>query len=567
MFLGTALLGISLLPLYQGNCLADSTPEAQQSRIFIGPLISADKFQLPAEMFGLPITGESSVITEPTHSTGDLSTPDLLRLNLTTSLQLAIRNNRDVQIATLFPTIARETGKSTSAVHDSTFFADSTYYRTDRPIQSTLDNGTDGSTGKDALIEDGWSARTGVRKALPTGGTGSVYLETDHLDSNSELILPNPQYTSRLTIQLRQALLKERGDRTNSSNIQVADINVKIAEMQYRKNLTEVLKDVAAAYWRFTYYQKQLQVSREGVTVAEEIFKRLSSKQKLGLANLLDIDRADAVLQDRRLNKFADVRNYKIAMDQLKLLLGFPPDSKMYTAPIEPTEQIVYSTGVLDRTGAMQIAFSTRPEMEIGRLEIESAEIETQLAEHKKLPTFDATARYSHNGLGEDGGSTISDTIGENQASWAIGFEFEYPIGNRKTKAEYRRATLLQKRKELELLKIQEQIGFEIQSASSKIEELSAEIDASSKVSDAYERVLQREATLFEIARVDNQRLLDAQDDYYQARRNTLRAVLNLNIALLDLSWAKGTLIQDLDIDLNQAPSSLDNSQYISGMN
>jgi outer membrane protein TolC len=205
--------------------------------------------------------------------------------------------------------------------------------------------------------------------------------------------------------------------------------------------------------------------------------------------------------------------------------------------------------------------------MEIARLEIESAEIETRLAEHKKLPTLDATARYSRNGLGEDGGSTIGDTIEENQASWTIGFEFEYPIGNQKTRADYRKATLLQKRKELELLKIQEQISFEIQSASSKIEELSAEIEASTGVSDAYERVLQREATLFEIARVDNQRLLDAQDDYYQARRNTLRAVLNLNIALLDLSWARGTLIEDLDIDLDQQSSPLQYAEYISEIN
>ncbi len=563
MFLGTALLSISLLPLYPGNCRATATHKEPQSKVFIGPLISASKLQLPSEIFGQPLTGASSA-TDALHENRDLKRGDLLKLNLATTLQLAIHNNRDVQIANLFPTIAQEAGKSTAAVHDPTIFAESSYYRTDRPIQSTLDNGTDGSTGKDALIEDGWRARTGIRKTLPSGGVGSVYLESDYLDSNSELILPNPQYTSRLTIQLRQALLKERGDKTNSSNIQVAGINVKIAEQQYRKNLEVVLKDVATAYWRFTYYQKQLQVSSEGVAVAEEIFKRLSSKHKLGLANLLDIDRANAVLQDRKLNKFADIRNYKTAMDQLKLLLGFPHTSKMFMADIEPTEHIVYSTGQLDRTGAINIAISARPEMEIARLEIESAEIETELAEHKKLPTLDAIASYSHNGLGEDSGSTISDTIDENQASWTIGFEFEYPIGNQKTRAEYRKANLLQKRKKLELLKIQEQIGFEIQSASSKIEELSSEIKASSGVSDAYQRVLQREATLFEIARVDNQRLLDAQDDYYQARRNTLRAVLNLNIAMLDFSWAKGTLIEDLNIDLNQQTSPLQYAEYVS---
>ena len=70
----------------------------------------------------------------------------------------------------------------------------------------------------------------------------------------------------------------------------------------------------------------------------------------------------------------------------------------------------------------------------------------------------------------------------------------------------------------------------------------------------AYQRVVQRETTRFEINKIDNQRLLDAQDDYYQAQGNALRAALSLNIAILDLSWAKGMLIEDLHIDL-KAPA------------
>ncbi|WP_028586014.1 TolC family protein [Desulfogranum mediterraneum] len=479
-----------------------------------------------------------------------------LQLDLKQALQLAIANNRELQVATLYPSIAREAEKSTASIHDSSLFAEGNYYSTDRPIQSKLDNGTDGSSGKDSLLEDGWLARSGIRKPLPSGGTASIYLEADHLDSNSELILPNPQYTSRLTLQLRQALLKEFGDVSNKAKIQVAALNVKIAEEQYRKNLQAVLREVAVAYWRLSYYYHQLQISRGGLRAAEEILEKLASKEELGLAKLLDIDRADSVLQERKLDLYADTRNLKTAMEQLRLLLGFKEASSPYSqAAIEPTETITTKAAPLERSAALEEALQARPEMAIARLELDASMVEEERNKHTMLPTLDLVASYSRNALG-DNNVPIRDTLENDQASWSVGLSFEYPLGNNKTEAEYRKAKLQHKRRQLELKKVSEQIGSEIDSADDRIGALTAEITAAAAASRAHQRVLKREASRFELAQIDNQRLLDAQDDYYLAQRNQLRSVLNLNIALLDLSWARGSLLRKLEIELPPQGSS-----------
>ncbi len=473
----------------------------------------------------------------------------VLKMSLSQALQLAIESNRDVQISTLFPSIAREAQKSTEAIYDSSAFATGNLYETDRPIQSVLDNGTDGTTGKDYLEEDGWKARAGLRKSLSTGGTASIYLEADHLDSNSDLVLPNPQYTSRLTIQLRQALLKEFGDRTNKSNIEKAGINVKVAEAQQKKILAGVLRDVAASYWRFTYYYQQLKLSQQAVQDAGQITKILANRKERGLSNMLDIDRAEAVYQDRNRSLLADSRNFKTSMNQLKLLLGIPTFSNIYETEITPTEKIVYQAENIDKHKALQQALEQRLEVQIAKLRIASTKIDKNLAKHKKLPTLDAKVSYSHNALGEDLGDTVSDTIDENQASWAIGLELDWPIGGNKSEAEHLKLVFEQRKKQIELKKIFEQIGFEIFSASTKVEELSEETQVAHKAEDAYTRVLKREEARYKIAKVDNQRLLDAQDDVFQAKRDHLRAVLNLNIALLDFSWAKGTLLEKLTLN------------------
>ncbi len=508
-----------------------------------------------------PITQGVPILDSSKKIKNKLIRKDILKLNLAEAINIAINSNRDLQISTLDPYIAQEEKKSTEAVYDPTFFAENNFYKTDRPIHSILDTGTDGSTGKDSLVEDGWNARAGFRKPLPTGGIASLFLEADHLDSNSELVLPNPQYTSRLTLQLRQALLKEFGDKSNKSNIERAGLNVKIAEAQYKKSLGNVLRDVAAAYWRFTYYFQQQDISREAVASGNDIYQRLKSREESGLANLLDIDRAKASIQDRKRSLLMDARNFKTSMDQLKLLIGISPGSETYRAGIVPTEHIINHVSTIDREVALQQAFGARPEILIARLKTEAAEIEKKLAKHKKLPTLDAKASYSFNALGEDVDDTMEDVVISDQGSWGVGLEFEWPIGGRETEADYQKAILKQRKRQMELRQSFEQVGYEVHSTSNKIEELAAEIEATLRATEAYERVLKREGSLFEIDRVDNQRLLDAQDDYYQAQKNTLKSILNLNIALLDLSWAKGTLLDELEIDFRMVSSLSQNTK------
>ena len=98
--------------------------------------------------------------------------------------------------------------------------------------------------------------------------------------------------------------------------------------------------------------------------------------------------------------------------------------------------------GELDRANTMARAISTRPEVSIASLEMNSAETEKQLARHKQLPTLDAIASYTHNALGEDVGTTLIDTVDENQASWSIGVEFEFPLGGQKSAADFRKPHL-----------------------------------------------------------------------------------------------------------------------------
>ena len=261
------------------------------------------------------------VLTDPRISPND---KNLLNLSLTDAIRMAIDQNSDIKIASFLPSIAEEERKSTRTVYDPTLFAENNISRTDHPIQSKLEIGT---VGSDNFVEDKWDFRAGIQQPLPTGGLFSLsVLDVDHLDSSSDLVIPNPQYTSRLTLELQQALLKEFGDQTNHSAMEIADLNMEISSMEFQKTLANVIREVGTYYWRLVYYDMHINISRKYLQDAEDIYQKLVYRNESGLADLLDVDRAEASVHERTAILIKANTEYELAMDQLRFLLGFVPN-------------------------------------------------------------------------------------------------------------------------------------------------------------------------------------------------------------------------------------------------
>jgi outer membrane protein TolC len=471
-----------------------------------------------------------------------------LNLSLEDAIRMAIDWNSDIKIASFLSPIAEEQKKSTHTVYDPSLFAESNISRTDRPIQSKLDLG-EGDTESDNFVEDKWDMRGGIKQPLPTGGTFSLtVLDVDHLDSSSDIVIPNPQYTSRLTLELRQALLKELGDQTNRSAMEIADLNLSISGMEFRKTLANVMREVGTYYWRLVYYAKQISISRKYLQDAEDIYKKLLYRKESGLADLLDVDRALASVHDRKAIFIKANTEYKLAIDQLKLLLGFAHKSEKADVAIIATEKLTSKPVSLDKSALQEEALLNRPVQIIAEDRVSAVEIQKKLAKHLRLPTLDAKAMYAFNALGEDFGDDVGDTYFSDEGSWAIGLEFVWPIGGRKAEADYLKVIYEEKQSQEELEKTSREVIFQINSSVTEIEQSLKEIEATRNSKEANQRLLAREKSRFEVRQVNIHSLLDAQDDYYIAYRTYIKAITNYNISLLKLKWAKGTILEDYGV-------------------
>lgn len=476
--------------------------------------------------------------------------PEKIQLNLRQAMQVALSGNSEVQLAMLAPEIAGTDLAISKTVYDPTFFSDGNYYDSERPIQSLLDTGSDGSGGNDSLEEEGWASQTGMRQPLPSGGSLSLYYEADNLENNSELTIPNPQYTSRFKFELKQSLLKGVWDKSNSSEVELASITKEQSDAQYRVELAGLLKELTLYYYRFSYYHKLEAISHSGVESAKAILARLETRNEQGIANLLDLDRARSTLHDRTLRNLGDRKLVQTTLDQLKLLLGVETMSPYFYADFEPTEPFVLDFSLPDRSRVQKNALLKRDEIAVARAEMELAETNLKLARHMELPTLDARTTYTMNGLGEEYGDSVDSAASDGEDAWDAGLYLEWQLGGRKASLETQKAILLQKKAKYEYKRKIEKIAYEVNSILTDARFSLEEVTAANRSKESYAEVFDREKALFDISRADNQRLLDSQDEYYDAQRAYLKAVLNLNLSILNLQWVQGLFLETFQIDV-----------------
>ncbi|OGQ95151.1 MAG: hypothetical protein A2521_00390 [Deltaproteobacteria bacterium RIFOXYD12_FULL_57_12] len=478
--------------------------------------------------------------------TGRLTLPDVIRQ--------AILNNKDIRIYSYDPAKALQDLVAAKSVYDPSVFQTGNLTRTDRPIQSLLDNG---DTDRDELLEHRWDLQAGVKQPLPTGGMLSVFMEANHLNSSSDLVIPNPQNTARLTAQVRQSLLKEIGDRSNQAKIKIASLYINKSAEEFRQRLTEVLENVTKTYWQLYYDRAALEIRQASLAKAEELQTREAGRLEQGIGSPLDLDRVRAKVETRRIDLLNAVNQVDATARQLSLLIGLPPATDSHKSPeLVPVDQLKSTAVTIDRSTAIEKALLHRPELQAASDELRATEIKERLAQHRLLPRLDAKFSYTLNSLDEDLNRTVSDTFTSNTNSWVASVEFEYPFGNNQAEAEHRKSIYENRQAKTTLDKTREAVAMEVTLALSDLERFTKEIEITRRMETTMKQVVDRAETRFELAQINSDELLQFHDLLASAKSEKLRAQVNYNLKLLALNKAQGILPDELGIILEKSPAN-----------
>jgi len=359
----------------------------------------------------------------------------------------------------------------------------------------------------------------------------------------------NPAYTSTFNLEMRMPLLRGSGIDYNRASIRIENKDREIKNWEFRGQIRDTLSNVDQSYWRLVQARRELAITVRLLGQFESIYKGFEARRYEIVPSELATTKAR--LERTRaefINKIAAVNDAQL---QLLAILNDPSLPIGGDTEIIPVDFPQLSPLVVDPTAEVQTALDNRWELKAGELEIAKARIEVGKAKNLELPQLDVTFRYSIDGLSNKADRSFDQMSGSNFQSYFVTVEFGVPLGNRAARANSTGRRLAVAKAESELRKRFEGIIFDVLRAARALRTNYLQIGPSLESAESSEEEV---ATL--VARATGKdpdsldRELRAREAVATQRSTMLKAVIDYNIAIVNLEAKKGTLLRYNNIDV-----------------
>ncbi len=455
---------------------------------------------------------------------------------------LALEHNLDLQVTLLNPALAAERVAEEGGRFESVFTLSAQWAETDTPTASTLDS----AQSKFQRIEPG------VRVPLRTGGTATIALPVDRIETNNSFSTLNPAYTSDLVFSLSQPLMRGAGRRASTYSLKIASYDRQISEVQTKAEVIRQLAAVDRAYWRLYGSREVLNVRIQTLELAQSQLDRAERRYKAGDVSEIEVLRAQAGVAEQ-LDGIITAQNSLLTQQrELKRIINQPGLDVATTTQVltaTPPDPVRYA---FETDALMQAAIANR--MEILELELRLASdlVTADWTRNQALPLLALDYTYRVNGLGSGLNSSLT-TLGDNQfEDWSVGLQGEIPMGNEQREAAVRRSLLVRLQRLASKESREQSIEREVLDAVDQIESNWQRILAARQSVILNTRTLQAEQRQFDVGETTSTDVLDATSRLGQALLAEINAVVEYQIAQIDLAFATGTLLGAARVEIDR---------------
>src|SRR3989440_6433668 len=316
-------------------------------------------------------------------------------LSVREAIELALANNKDIEVARENVRAAEFDLKPARGVYDPHFLTNSYYERTETPTASFLSGS---STG--AVTQSGFFSTSSVQGQTPAFGGGyRLDFVNNRITTNNQFAALNPQYPTSLTFNYTQPIFRGRDFDPSRRQIEIAKKNLSLTDAQFRQRAIETITSVQRAYWDLVYALRNLKIQQDAVRDARaqlEHNKRLVAE---GMLAPIDVVAAEAQVSGFEQNVYIALDDVGRAENNLKNLVAENRESPLWNAAIVPVDSVDLAPPRVELTDAMQVALKNRPELSSSDVAREINEIEQRFAREQTRPQVDLVASYGLVGL------------------------------------------------------------------------------------------------------------------------------------------------------------------------
>ncbi len=272
-----------------------------------------------------------------------------------------------------------------------------------------------------------------------------------------------------------------------------------------------------------------VKAAQSRVVLAQALYDLAADLQKNGVGTGIDTLRANVQLQNEKQRLIQAEVARTVGMAGLRRLLNLDPRKT-----IELTDEVsFFETPQIDVNQELDQAWATRPELKALLAQEQAAEAAKHAAWEQRIPRFSSQGFWAYQGL----------TWGSSIPAYTVQLTADVPIfAGGRIQAENTRADLELKKIAQQRQDLRNQIALEVNTAAAELEAARNEVSVANQgVALAREEVTQARDR-FQAGVANNIEVITAQDEIARANDNQIVALYRYNQARADLAHAVGQM-------------------------
>ncbi len=486
-------------------------------------------------------------------------------LTLEEAIRLSLRMSEGILLQRESLAAAGAAVSGANGAYDPFFEVEAGWRRANEPVNSAFSGAAPVQVSPTREV---FEASAGIRQLLPTGGALSFRTMTSRGTTDAAFSLLSPAYDTRVGVEFRQPLLRDRAVDAARLTVRQADANRKRSLAALRQEVAETVAAVERAYWRLLAARLEVEVREEAVRLAEEQLAETRARIQSKMAPETEEAQPRAEVERRRGERLAAQEAVSHAENALKFLILSDADADLWNARLAPVEEAEAEPVAVDVAAAMEKALASRPELEAAGALIERRRAEAAFARNAVYPALDAVVSYDRFGLaGSRNPAALSPgvpagAIGGIGRSFArlgggdfdaarVALQFGIPVGNRAGRAASAVAGHVERQAEAGLARARKAVRAEVLDAAAALHTARQRIQTARAEREAAEVQLAAERDRYAVGLSTNFLTLTRQNDLSRARLAEISALTDYRTARTEMARRTGALLEQRRISID----------------
>lgn len=506
-----------------------------------------------------------------------------LPLTLDEAIEMALRNNNDIDTSRNNVQIAEFNFRGARGVYDPAIVAESFYESRTTPTASTIGGATNGS-----VTQKQFFGNAGVSGFSPfQGGSYNAGFTNSRTATSNLNATLNPQYPTDFSVNYIQPLLRGRRFDLNRRNIEIARKNLSLTDSQFRQRAIEVIALVEQSYWNLVFSLRNLQVQIDAVRQARTQLESNQRQVNQGVLAPIDVIAATAQITTFEQSVYTAQEDVTRAENTLKTLMLPDRTTDIWSRPITPVSPISLEPPRIGLEVAVSEALTNRPELAQLATNREINEIDLRYFRDQTKPQIDLIASYTAAGLAGAaapprvndpsalttrvnllseilelpplpvitptnnvssnlvGGyfTSLGNLFAQDYPTYRIGVQIALPFRNTVAKANLGRTLVEGKRIGNQRAQAEQVIEAEVRNALQALRSAEARLSSALAARTAAEQLSESEQRQFRAGTTTFYLVLQRQTELLAARSRELQAQTDLNRAISEFQRSTGTTL------------------------